>query len=129
MQDMKKGKMSDIKSGRVIGNRIKQRRKELGLSQEKLAEALDVSYQQVQRYENGTNLLNTDKLQVVADFLDIAVRYLFEEPGVSAAEASGLYMSSEDAKLLRLYKMIDKRDMECILRIMKLAAKIEKGAR
>ena len=123
MQDMKKGEMPDINSGRIIGNRIKQRRRELGLSQEKLAEALDVSYQQIQRYENGTNLLNTDKLQVVADFLNIPVSYLFEERGVTAADAAGLYISSEEAKLLRLSKMIDKRDMQCILRIMKLAAK------
>ena|SRR3990172_496985 len=123
MQSMKKGKMPDINSGRIIGNRIKQRRRELGLSQEKLAEALDVSYQQIQRYENGTNLLNTDKLQVVADFLNIPVSYLFEERGVTAADAPGLYISSEEAKLLRLSKMIDKRDMQCILRIMKLAAK------
>jgi len=115
--------MPDINSGRIIGNRIKQRRRELGLSQEKLAEALDVSYQQIQRYENGTNLLNTDKLQVVADFLNIPVSYLFEERGVTAADAAGLYISSEEAKLLRLSKMIDKRDMQCILRIMKLAAK------
>ena len=47
--------MKNIKSGKAIGLRIKHRRKELGISQEKLAEALNVSYQQVQRYENGTN--------------------------------------------------------------------------
>lgn len=126
---MKKEHVSEIDSGKAIGNRIKQRRKALGLSQEKLAEALDVSYQQIQRYENGTNLLNTDKLQVVADFLNISVSYLFEEQGTTAAEAPGLYISSEEARLLRLSKMIDKRDMECILRIMKLAARKEKGAR
>ena len=123
MLSMKKGHVSEINSGRAIGNRIKQRRKALGLSQENLAEVLDVSYQQVQRYENGTNLLNTDKLQVVAGFLNIPVSFLFEEQSATAAEASGLYISSEEARLLRLYKMIDKRDMECILRIMKLAAK------
>ena len=59
--------------------RIKHRRKELGLSQEKMAEALNVSYQQVQRYENCTNLLNTDKLQLIAKSLGVPVSYFFDE--------------------------------------------------
>lgn len=46
-----------IKMSKEIGEKIKRRRKELGISQESLAEILGVTYQQVQRYENGTNKL------------------------------------------------------------------------
>ena len=52
-----------------IGERIKKRRIELGISQEKLAVALGVTYQQVQRYENGTNRLNVENIQLIADIL------------------------------------------------------------
>ena len=44
-----------IKTSREIGEKIKRRRRKLGISQEELAETLGVTYQQVQRYENGTN--------------------------------------------------------------------------
>lgn len=114
--------MKDGKSGRFIGARIKQRRRELGLSQEKLAEALDVSYQQVQRYENGTNLLNTDKLQLIADFLDVTVGYFFEDIEFRAAEGADKYLPADEAKYLRFLKRLTKRDKDFVLRFMHLAA-------
>lgn len=114
--------MKDVKSGRFIGARIKQRRRELGLSQEKLAEALDVSYQQVQRYENGTNLLNTNKLQLIADFLDVPVGYFFEDIEFRAAEGMDKYLPADEAKYLRLLKRLAKRDKDFALRFMHLAA-------
>jgi len=114
--------MKGIKSGKIIGSRIKQRRRSLGLSQEKLAENLGVSYQQVQRYENGTNLLSTDKLQVVADFLAVPVGYLFLEDD-RAVKIEVKYESREEAKLLRLYRNIDNRYKTCITTIIKLATK------
>ena len=93
------------------------------MSQEKLAEALNVSYQQVQRYENGTNMLNTDKLQTVAEFLDVPVSYLFEERGVKASETATQYVPSSEAKVLRLLKRLSKRDKEFLMRFLQLAAK------
>lgn len=117
--------MKDINSGKAIGLRIKQRRKELGLSQEKLAEALDVSYQQIQRYENGTNLLNTDKLQLVADFIDVPVGYFFEELEFRAVEGTDKYLPADEVRYLRLLKKLTKRDKSFVLRFLQLAA--EKG--
>jgi transcriptional regulator with XRE-family HTH domain len=65
-----------IVSSEEIGKRIKARRRELGLSQEALATIIDVSYQQVQRYESGKNSLNVEKLQEVAKALSVPVSYL-----------------------------------------------------
>ena len=115
--------MKDVKTGKFIGARIKQRRKALGASQEKLAEALDVSYQQVQRYENGTNLLSTDKLQAIANFLDVGVSYFFEERGAVTAEPTGQYLTSDEARFLRRFKKLGKRDKEFVLRFIGLAEK------
>lgn len=120
--------MKYIKSGKAIGLRIKQRRKELGISQEKLAEALDVSYQQIQRYENATNLLNTDKLQLIADFLDIPVGYFFEEhPKMAVAEETGKFIPSKAAKFLRLFRRLNEKYRKAVLLFMELAADVRKG--
>ena len=54
-----------IKTSREIGGKIKKKRRELGISQEELAEILGVTYQQVQRYENGINKLNVENIQVI----------------------------------------------------------------
>ena len=67
-----------IKTSREIGEKIKRRRRDLGISQESLAEILGVTYQQVQRYENGTNKLNVENIQVIANALSVPLSYFFE---------------------------------------------------
>lgn len=52
-----------------VGLRIKQRRKALSISQEKLGEALGVSFQQIQKYEKGTNRVSVSSLKTIAEFL------------------------------------------------------------
>lgn len=76
-------KMSDWQGGdaRVdhhVGARIKARRQELCLTQVELAEALDVTFQQVQKYERGFNRIAASKLWLVAKRLDVGVGYFFE---------------------------------------------------
>jgi len=63
------------------------RRLVLGVSQAKVAEAVDVSFQQVQKYENGTNRISASRLQLIADFLDVTPAYFFE--GSSSRWESG----------------------------------------
>lgn len=106
--------MGHIKSGKLIGAGIKARRKEFGLSQEKLAEALGVTYQQVQRYENGTNLLSTDKLQIVAKVLEVPVSYFFKEPEEITIMAAPGIKSADTEVILNCLDAIDKRCKRCI---------------
>ena len=63
------------------------RRLILGMSQTTVGEALDVSFQQVQKYENGTNRISAGRLQQIADFLGVTPGYFFEDarPGMAAA--------------------------------------------
>jgi len=68
-----------IKDRKFIGMKIRNRRRELGLSQERLAEAIGITYQQLQRYEGGKGHLNTDRLQALTGALNITISYLFEE--------------------------------------------------
>ena len=62
-----------------VGKRIRQRRTLLGMSQERLAEALDLTFQQVQKYERGTNRIGAGRLWELAVALDVPMTYFFEE--------------------------------------------------
>jgi transcriptional regulator with XRE-family HTH domain len=72
-----------------IGQRIKQRRKALSISQEKLGEALGVSFQQVQKYEKGSNRVSVASLKTIAEFLGTNPIYFYgdntnaSQPGFS----------------------------------------------
>ena len=66
-----------------VGDRVKTRRRELRLSQTELSNVLGVSYQQVQKYENGTNRIGAGNLLRFAKALDVEVGYFFE--GLEAA--------------------------------------------
>ena len=62
-----------------VGRRVRVRRTLLGLSQEKLGEALDLTFQQVQKYERGANRISASRLYQIGHLLDVPVSYFFEE--------------------------------------------------
>jgi transcriptional regulator with XRE-family HTH domain len=61
-----------------VGSRVRMRRMMLHMSQTKLADALDLTFQQVQKYEKGTNRLSASKLQQSAHFLQVPVTFFFD---------------------------------------------------
>lgn len=61
-----------------VGSRVRMRRMMLNMSQEKLGDALDLTFQQVQKYEKGTNRIGASRLQQIADILQVAVEFFFE---------------------------------------------------
>ena len=61
-----------------VGERIRERRTALGLTQEHLAKALDISYQQVQKYETGANRVSAGRLYEIATKLGVEVSFFFE---------------------------------------------------
>jgi len=61
-----------------VGGRVRMRRKMLGLSQERLADALKLTFQQVQKYERGANRVSASKLYEMARTLQVPVSYFFE---------------------------------------------------
>ncbi len=73
-----------------VGQRIRQRRKLLGLSQTELAEKIGVKFQQVQKYETGTNRVAASRLWKIAETLRVPITYFFEDlelPGFQNEEA------------------------------------------
>ena len=61
-----------------VGEQIRRRRTVLGLTQEQLATALKISYQQVQKYETGANRVSAGRLFEIAQHLDVGVAYFFD---------------------------------------------------
>jgi transcriptional regulator with XRE-family HTH domain len=61
-----------------IGGQVRMRRLMLGMSQGKLAEALGVSFQQVQKNEKGTNRIGSSRLHQIAEVLGVSVPFFFE---------------------------------------------------
>jgi transcriptional regulator with XRE-family HTH domain len=64
-----------------VGSRLRLRRKMLGLSQEKLGEKLGITFQQIQKYEKGTNRVGASRLQAISAALDVPVSYFFPDTG------------------------------------------------
>jgi transcriptional regulator with XRE-family HTH domain len=74
-----------------VGARVRMRRMMLGMSQEKLGDALGLTFQQVQKYEKGANRIGASRLQQIAHILQVPVSFFFEgAPGVSEQQSSGL---------------------------------------
>lgn len=67
-----------------VGSRVRMRRVLIGMSQEKLGEALGLTFQQVQKYEKGTNRIGASRLQQISRILGMPVEFFFE--GSPAAE-------------------------------------------
>lgn len=119
--------MYRIKDRKFIGVKIRDRREELGLTQEEVAEAIGVTYQQLQRYEKGTSKLNTDRLQAISHALDVPLTYFFEEPGegkIKITESEYPYISPEEREFLKCLRKIDNGDYKKgIFIFLQLAAK------
>jgi transcriptional regulator with XRE-family HTH domain len=61
-----------------VGQRVRMRRMMLGMSQEVLGDALDLTFQQVQKYEKGTNRVSASRLQHISQILQVPVAFFFE---------------------------------------------------
>lgn len=116
---------ADIITSGEIGAAIRKRRKELGLSQEQLAEKVGVSYQQIQRYENGGSMLNVENIQRIARVLHLPVSAFFE-PALphTIAEPETPYASSDEKTLLRHFRdLSSKSDRHLVITVTRKMAR------
>lgn len=74
-----------------VGSRIRLRRNMLTMSQEKLGENLGITFQQIQKYEKGTNRVGASRLQAISSILSVPVSFFFEDaPGMETGRGKGL---------------------------------------
>jgi transcriptional regulator with XRE-family HTH domain len=77
-----KGARSAARIDNAVGDRIRKRRMLLGYTQEQLADALEISYQQIQKYETGANRVSAGRLFQIAQRLEAPIAYFFEGLGL-----------------------------------------------
>jgi transcriptional regulator with XRE-family HTH domain len=77
---------------RHVGSRVRMRRMMLSMSQEKLGDALGLTFQQVQKYEKGTNRIGASRLQQISNILQVPVAFLFD----GAPDTPGSTRSAKD---------------------------------
>lgn len=110
--------MGTILSSKEIGWRLRKFRQQAGWSQERLAEQIGVSIQQVQKYESGSNKMNTDRLQQAAQALDVPIQSFFTDI------ENSLPLAVSEKLLLDSYRAIPNKDIqESILKITTNATK------
>ena len=74
-----------------VGSRVRMRRMMLGMSQEKLGNSLGLTFQQVQKYEKGTNRIGASRLQQISQILEVPVSFFFEgAPTLAGGRAEGM---------------------------------------
>jgi transcriptional regulator with XRE-family HTH domain len=110
----------------IVGSRVRLRRIELGLSQTKLANALGITFQQIQKYERGTNRIGASRLLAIAKVLQVDIGYFFpahgEERGKEPSEPSSditKYVDSAAAfAVLRDFSRISNPALRHALRVL-----------
>ena len=114
-----------------VGGRVRVRRRLIHMTQETLADLIDVTFQQVQKYERGSNRISASKLFAIAEALEVPISYFFEgldETGERSAEGSeqnihSFLRTSEGLELARLFPRIARGPLRRrILELVRAAA-------
>jgi transcriptional regulator with XRE-family HTH domain len=117
-----------------VGSRVRMRRMMLGMSQEKLGDALGLTFQQVQKYEKGTNRMGASRLQHISHILQVPVPFFFEGvPGQrenvgdapSPAYVTDFLASSEGLALIKAFTRI--KEAKLRKRIVDLVQEVTGG--
>ena len=111
-----------------LGNKLKLRRLALGLTQTKVAKAINVTFQQIQKYEKGTNGVSSNRLMQLSQFLKVPIIYFFEDFKEFKDINSGDEINDDlnYSFLSRTFSVLSKIQKEKILQILTNTSKFEK---
>ena len=112
-----------------LGKKLRMRRLSLGLTQTKVANAINVTFQQIQKYEKGTNGVSSNRLMQLAQFLKVPIIYFFEDYRDFKDLSSSDETSNDDLNysfLSRTFSTLSKPQKEKILQILNNVSKFEK---
>jgi transcriptional regulator with XRE-family HTH domain len=125
-----------------VGSRVRMRRMMLNMSQEKLGDALDLTFQQIQKYEKGTNRIGSSRLQQISNILQVPISYFFAGgPSASGAEDNAAIPAGADpltelcttrdglalARAFNALVLTNPKMARAIVRIVETAAHIDNG--
>ena len=111
-----------------LGKKLRLRRLSLGLTQTKVAQAINVTFQQIQKYEKGTNGVSSNRLMQLSQFLKVPIIYFFEDYK-EFKDTETNENTNEDLNysfLSKTFASLSKTQKEKILQILNNTFKIEK---
>ena len=111
-----------------LGKKLRIRRLSLGLTQTKVAQAINVTFQQIQKYEKGTNGVSSNRLMQLSQFLKVPIIYFFEDyKDFKDLNQSDIQEDDLNYSFLsRTFSSLSKSQKEKILQILNNTTKLEK---
>jgi len=107
----------------LIGARIRARRLMIGMSQETLADAVGLTFQQIQKYEKGLNRVSVGRLIDIASALKAEVITFLDERGPDTLESAGLATDKTTVDLLRAFNQLQSRELrQAVVHLVQTAA-------
>ena len=111
-----------------LGKKLRMRRLSLGLTQTKVAEAINVTFQQIQKYEKGTNGVSSNRLMQLSNYLKVPITYFFEDFR-NFNDVKAIQDDNDDLNysfLSKTFSSLSKIQKEKILQILKNTVSLEK---
>lgn len=113
--------MSAIDS--LVGERIKARRLSLKMTQTHLADRIGVTFQQVQKYENGTNRVSAARLWEIADVFDVPITFFFEGVENDGKKGTSGFLSDQSAiEMVDLFGKLNDPQKKAVLSFLRSVA-------
>ena len=116
-----------------LGSKLRMRRLSLGLTQTKVAQAINVTFQQIQKYEKGTNGISSLRIMQLANFLKVPVVFFFEDfplyQGSNINSNTSADIKNDDLNysfLAKLFASLDENQKEKIFQVLKNTKSLER---
>ena len=118
---------------RHLGSKLRMRRLSLGLTQTKVAQAINVTFQQIQKYEKGTNGISSLRIMQLANFLKVPVVFFFEDyPLYKGASIDSEEVEKDRVEdlnysfLAKLFSTLSEQQKEKIFQVLKNTRSLER---
>ena len=109
----------EVNFNKHLGNKLKLRRLALGLTQTKVAKAINVTFQQIQKYEKGTNGVSSIRLLQLSNYLKVPINYFFEDYSEYLISADKLKSTHSNVNYNFLVKLFSELNSEQKIKLIK----------
>ena len=118
----------EINFNRHLGAKLRMRRLSLGLTQTKVAQAINVTFQQIQKYEKGTNGISSLRIMQLANFLKVPIVFFFEDLPTSGEESleSDKIVDLNYSFLAKLFSTLSEAQKEKIFQVLRNTRTLDK---
>ena len=109
-----------------MGKRLRMRRLSLGLTQTKVANAINVTFQQIQKYEKGTNGVSSSRLMQLANFLKVPITYFYEDfPSYKIDGSNDLNVDLNYSFLVKTFSKLSDTDKNKLIQLLRNSSNLK----